>query len=381
MKILIIGGGISGLAVALALHRTGQDVTVFERSQEIHEVGAGLTIWPNAIRVLEQLGLGEVIPQIGMPAHYRTIRTWRGALLSQIEVDAIAGSPMRLMHRADLQGALLNALRAASVPIVLGARCTGFTQDEESVHASFADGRSADGDLLIGADGIRSSIRAQLFGTPNIHYTGYTSWRGIAEVEERYIPLGISSETWGVGRRIGLIPLIHGRMYWFAAYTTPEGQGKEQSPEERKQQVQSLFQGWHDPIAPILEATEASRFIRNDVYDIEPLTHWSQGRVVLVGDAAHAMSPNMGQGGCQAIEDAPVLAECLQSGSDLPTSLRAYEERRKPRTSRVARQSRRIGQLSQVNNPQLYTVRNVLVKALYTQALSKELKWLLQSTI
>ncbi|GHO84767.1 FAD-dependent oxidoreductase [Dictyobacter formicarum] len=381
MKILIIGGGISGLAVALALHRTGQQVTVFERSQAIQEVGAGLTIWPNAIRVLQELGLTNVIPEIGMPAHYRTIRTWRGALLSQIEVDAIAGSPMRLMHRADLQGALFNALRDASIPVELGARCTGFSQDENGVHAQFADGRTADGDLLVGADGIRSVVRGQLFGIPNIHYTGYTSWRGIAEVDARYIPLGISSETWGVGRRIGLIPLRNGRMYWFAAYTTPEGQGKDQSSAERKQEVQELFRGWHDPIEPILEATDRSRILRNDVYDIAPLAHWSQGRVVLVGDAAHAMSPNMGQGGCQAIEDAPVLAQCIQASADIPTALHAYEARRKPRTSRVARQSRRIGQLSQVNNPQLYPVRNILVKALYTRALSKELKWLLQSTI
>ena len=377
MKILVIGGGISGLATALALHRSGHDVIVFERTQEIKEVGAGLTIWPNAISVLRQLGLGDVIPTIGMPAHYRTIRTWRGELLSQIHVDAIAGSPMQLMHRADLQDTLFQALKDVSVPVELGARYTGFTQDKESVEAQFADGRVVRGDLLIGADGIRSVLREQLFGPPKISYTGYSSWRGIAAVDEKYISFGVSSETWGLGRRIGLIPLKGGRMYWFVAYTTPQGGGKDETAEQRKQHVLSLFRGWHHPIEAILEATDASQIIRTDVYDIESLPQWSKGRVVLVGDAAHAMSPNMGQGGCQALEDAPALAESLQNNMDIQTALQVYEARRKSRAGRVAIQSRRIGKISQVNNALLYPVRNVLVKAMYTKALSKELTWLL----
>jgi len=377
MKVLVIGGGISGLATALALHRVGHDVSVFERTQEIKEVGAGLTIWPNATRVLQQLGLGAVIPTIGMPANYRTIRTWHGELLSQIHVDTIAGSPMQLMHRADLQDALFQALKDVSVPIELGARYTGSTQDEESVEAHFADGRVVRGDILIGADGIRSVLREQLFGSPKISYTGYSSWRGIATVDEKYIPLGVSSETWGLGRRIGLIPLRGGRMYWFVAYTTPQGGGKDETAEQRKQHVLSLFRGWHQPIEAILEATDTSQIIRTDVYDIEPLPQWSKGRIVLVGDAAHAMSPNMGQGGCQALEDAPALAESLQNTIDIQTAFQAYETRRKPRTARVAMQSRRIGQISQVNNALLYPVRNMLVKAMYTKFLTRELTWIL----
>jgi 2-polyprenyl-6-methoxyphenol hydroxylase-like FAD-dependent oxidoreductase len=381
MKILVVGGGISGLAAALALHRTGQEVVVFERTQEIKEVGAGLTIWPNALRVLHSLGLDEIIPTIGMPANYRTIHTWRGNLLSRIHVDSIAGCPLQLMHRADLQDALLQALHNASVPVELGARCVGFSQDATGVEVQFADGQTAQGDLLVGADGIRSLLREKLFGTPKINYTGYSSWRGIASVAKRDIPLGVSSETWGPGRRIGLIPLREGRMYWFAAQTTPQGGGNDESPAQRKAYILSLFQGWHAPIESVLAATDASQILRNDVFDIEPLPRWSQGRVVLIGDAAHAMSPNMGQGGCQALEDAPVLAESLQAHeNDLATTLLSYETRRKHRVERVAKQSRRIGQISQVNNMFLYPVRNLLVQALYTQALSKELHWLLGTT-
>ncbi|MBE3558871.1 MAG: FAD-dependent oxidoreductase [Ktedonobacteraceae bacterium] len=379
MRILVIGGGISGLAVAIALARTGHKVTVYERQPAIKEVGAGLTIWPNAIRVLRQLGMSEMLPTLGMPAHYRTIQTWRGELLSCIHVDQVAGSPIQVMHRADLQGALFQTLAKTDATVELGKRCVGFTQETEGVRASFADGTTAEGDLLIGADGIRSIIRQHLFGEPQIHYVGYSSWRGIASVSKEIIPFGVSSETWGVGRRIGLIPLKDDRVYWFVARTVPEGEGKDDPPELRKQRVQALFHGWHHPIEPVLEATEASMIIHADIYTIAPLPRWSKGRVVLIGDAAHAMTPNMGQGGCQAIEDAPALAESLQAHtSDSEAALRAYEVRRMSRVRRVIKQSERIGRLSQVNNALLYSLRNTLVKALYTRALTSELIWLLR---
>jgi len=380
MNIAIIGGGISGLATALALQRLGRHtITVYEQTREIKEVGAGLTIWPNAVRALQQIGLAA--DHLGMPANYRTIRTWQGTLLSQIHVDELAGSPLRLMHRADLQQTLLDAAIQAGVSIELGARCIGIQQDEQQVTLQFSGDRPVGkADILIGADGIRSVVRSQLFGAPQIHYTGYTSWRGIAQVEEQHIPQGISSETWGIGKRIGLIPLGEGRMYWFAAQTTPSGGGKNKTPEQQKHLIQELFHGWHAPIEPILAATPADGIIRTDVFDIEALERWTDGRVVLVGDAAHAMSPNMGQGGCQALEDAPALAQSFQRyGDDYTAALRSYEMVRKPRARRVALNSRRIGKISQVSNRMLYPVRNVLVRSFYTQALSKELIWLLRA--
>lgn len=380
MNIAIIGGGISGLATALALQRLGRHtITIYEQTREIKEVGAGLTIWPNAIRALNQIGLA--VDHLGMPANYRTIHTWQGTLLSRIYVDALAGSPLRLMHRADLQQALLDAATQAGVSIELGARCSGFEQDEHQVTLQFSDDRPAvKADILIGADGIRSVVRSQLFGAPKIYYTGYTSWRGIAQVEEKHVPQGISSETWGPGRRIGLIPLGEGRMYWFAAQTAPSGGGKDKTPEQQKHFIQELFHGWHSPIEPILAATPTDGIIKTDVFDIEALERWTDGRVVLVGDAAHAMSPNMGQGGCQALEDAPALAQSFQRhDDDYTAALRAYEMVRKPRVQRVALNSRRIGKISQVSNWMLYPVRNALVRSFYTQALSKELIWLLRA--
>lgn len=380
MKILVIGGGIGGLAVALALTRAGQHVSVFERTSEIKEVGAALTVWPNAVRVLQGLGLADLVPTIGMPAHYRTVQTWHGEVLSRIHVDQIAGSPIQIIHRADLQMALLQAVEAAGVPVALKKQCTGLRQDESGVEVSFADGTTARGDIVIGADGIHSVVRQQLFGRPRIQYAGYTSWRGIATVSRDIIPFDISSETWGMGRRIGLIPLKEDRVYWFAAKTAPEREGKDDAPEKRKQYLQDLFRGWHHPIEEVLEATEASMIIHTDVYSIAPLPKWSDGRVVLIGDAAHAMSPNMGQGGCQALEDAPALAESLQTyDTNFAAAFRAYEMKRMSRVARVADRSKWIGQLSQVDQPFWYGLRNFAVKAFYTRILTKELNWLLQA--
>lgn len=380
MHILVIGGGIGGLAAALALARMGQQVTVYERTQEIKEVGAALTVWPNAVRVLQGLGLADVVPTLGREAHFRTIRTWQGEELSRIDVDRIAGSPIHVIHRADLQHALLRAAEKAGVLIRLGQQCTGFRQDDAGVEASFMDGTVARGDLLVGADGIHSIVRQQIFGKPRTRYAGYTSWRGIASVRREYIPSGISSETWGVGRRIGLIPLKDERVYWFVARTAPERDGIGEPADVRKQRVQALFQGWHHPIEQVLEATEASAIIHTDVYTLNALSRWSEGRVVLIGDAAHAMTPNMGQGGCQALEDAPVLAECLHThGTDFVAAFHRYEKKRMPRVARVAERSAWIGWLSQADGPFWYRLRNFAVKTLYTQALTKELQWLLQA--
>ncbi len=378
-KALIVGGGIGGLSAALALRQIGMDVTVFESVNEVKEVGAGVTIWPNAVRALRKLGVVDALQAIGLPAIYRTILTWQGKLLSEIRVDRLAdqmGSSIMLVHRAALQSALLQALGEADVQ--LGAKCVGITQDEGRVQAQFEDGRETQGDLLIGADGGRSVVRQHLFGEKKVRYAGYTSWRGIASVEEKHIPIGVSSETWGRGRRLGLIPMNNGRMYWFAVQNAPEGEGKHEAAPERKRYVQELFRGWHEPIEAVLEATETSTIIRTDVYELELLSHWCKGQVTLLGDAAHAMTPNMGQGVCQAIEDAVVLGACLNEGSAIAPALQMYEARRMRLTNRVAIQSRRIGHISQLENPLLCQLRDVLVKHLYTGFLSKELEWILR---
>lgn len=381
-KALVIGGGIGGLSTAIALRQAGMNVQVFEAVREVKEVGAGITVWSNAVKALHKLGLKDELETIGMPATYRIIYSAHGELLSKIKVDQLANglsAPIQLVHRADLQGMLLRAFGEANVR--LNATCINFTQDEKGVCARFEDGSEAEGDLLVIADGIRSALRAQMFGKKPLSYGGYATWRGIASLEDEHIPVGVSSESWGRGRRIGLIPLNKGRMYWFAAQNLPQGAFMSETADEKKQRMRDLFRGWHKPVEAVIEATEPSTIIRADIYEMEPLDHWSQGRIALMGDAAHPMTPNMGQGACQAIEDAVVLGACVQEANDLSTVLQVYEAKRIKRVNRVIKQSHRIGVLSQLENPLACGVRDFLAKRMYTQLLSKELDWLLNFSV
>jgi 2-polyprenyl-6-methoxyphenol hydroxylase-like FAD-dependent oxidoreductase len=322
-KALIIDGGIGGLCAAIALRQAGIDATVYEKVTEMHEVGAGLTLWTNAVRALQKLGLTDALHAIGTPYTRATIYSWQGEILSETPVDALLQKFQVTsigVHRADLQAMLLSTLGEGVVQ--RGAQCTGFTQHETGVCASFADGKEAWGDVLIGADGIHSVIRSQLFGLSKPRYAGYTAWRGVTpfQVEQR----GDAFETWGNGKRFGFVPLNQGRVYWFATRNMPEGSGD--GTMGRKREVLELFRGWHKPIEALLQATEESAILHNDISDQKPLHHWGEGHITLLGDAAHPMTPNMGQGACQAIEDALVLAAFLRNVRNMEAALQAYEQ-------------------------------------------------------
>ena len=189
----------------------------------------------------------------------------------------------------------------------------------------FDDGRETRGDLLVGADGLRSVVRSALFGPERPRYGGYTAWRAVTRFDHARVTPG---ETWGRGRRFGQWGMTGARIYWYATESVPEGEGD--PPEGRKQGLLKLFRGWHEPVEDLIEATDESAILRNDVYDRPALRRWSVGRVTLLGDAAHPMTPDMGQGACQAIEDAVVLADCLTRWSEVAEALRAYESLRIP---------------------------------------------------
>jgi 2-polyprenyl-6-methoxyphenol hydroxylase-like FAD-dependent oxidoreductase len=374
-KALIIGGGIGGLCAAIALRQAGMDVTVFERVTEMHEVGAGLTLWTNAVRALQKLGLTDALQAIGAPGTRGSIRSWQGEILSAIPVDELTqefGVVPLAVHRADLQAVLLSALGEGVVH--LGASCVGCTQDETGVRAQFADGQEAQGEVLIGADGLHSVIRAHLFGQTKPRYAGYTAWRSVTpfQVEQQ----GEAFETWGRGKRFGFVPLNQGRVYWFATRNMPEGRGDGKMG--RKGEVLDLFRGWHEPIEALIKTTEESAILRNDIYDQKPLHHWGEGRITLLGDAAHPMTPNMGQGACQAIEDAIVLAACLRNASDLEAALRAYEEERIKRTAAIVKRSWTIGRVAQWENLLACSIRNALLKRTPSGVLLKQLVWVVE---
>lgn len=373
---IIIGGGIAGLTTAIALRRLGLRVTVYERAAEIHEVGAGLTLWGNAVKALSRLGLGRAVQAAGMPGLGGTIRTWNGATLvglSGAKIEAALGAANVGIHRADLQRLLLDAVGPDIVR--LDATCVGCAQDERGVTVRFADGRSDRADMLIAADGIHSVIRTQLFDKQPPRYSGYTAWRGVAALAHPDLRGDSAFEAWGCGQRFGMVQVGQGRVYWFATRNAPQGQGD--GPGGRKSDLLALFGGWHTPIPDLIQATDEAAILRNDIIDREPLPRWTDGRVTLVGDAAHPMTPNLGQGACQAIEDALALADCLAQREDTAAALLCYEMHRSQRANLIVRQSWRIGTVAQWQNSLLCAARNRLVKTLGPGMQLRQLKFLL----
>ena len=335
---------------------------MFERSPEIEEIGAGITLWANATRPLKRLGVYDEVRSSGAVEIGGELRSWGGEMILEIPADALRsrfGEANLAVHRSDLQGALLAALPEGTVQ--LGRELVGFSQNGRVVVARFADGRQERGDLLVGADGIHSSVRAQLFGRRPPRYAGYTAWRGVADAGEGGLPEGVGLNLWGRGSEFGLVGIGRGRFYWFATKNAPEGEAE--SAAGRKREVLYLLAGWYQPARAAVEATADSKILRNDIYDREPLRDWGVGRVTLLGDAAHPMTPNLGQGACQAIEDALVLARCLDSGGEVPASLRLYEGRRVRRTAGIVRRSRLVGRLVQLKSLLLCRLRDAVARS------------------
>lgn len=358
--VLIAGAGIGGLSAAVALRRAGFAVELYERAPALQEVGAGITVQPNAIHALRAIGVGEAVEAAG--CHLTAARLLRpdGRLLSAMteEVYNAAAAPAVALHRGTLQRVLLEALPGE------GPRCgrtaTGYELRPDGVTLRFAEGPPADGVLLVGADGLRSALRGQLLADGEPRFAGYTSWRGVADGREGVG--AVATEVWGRGRRFGMVPIDAERTYWFATHNASAG-GRHNS-ELARETLLRLFHGWPEPIRALLLATPCDAILRTDIYDRAPAARWGEGRVTLLGDAAHPMTPNLGQGACQAIEDAVVLARALGAagaGADPAPALRRYEASRIPRASAVVLASRRLGAIGQTEGGLTCRVRDALV--------------------
>jgi 2-polyprenyl-6-methoxyphenol hydroxylase-like FAD-dependent oxidoreductase len=360
-KVVVAGGGIGGLTAAIALRRAGFEVSVFERAAELGEVGAGLLLASNAQKALKKLGLAEAVSSLGTPASAAEIRSWRGKVLASIpaaELEKKIGTSSAAVHRADLQALLAREVGDGTLRV--SAEVVGFEQDKGGVRVHFADGSQESADILIGADGLRSRVRAGLFGPEEPRYAGYTAWRAVVKPEEELLSWGAGFESWGIGARFGCAHIGDGRVYWFATANAPEGEkdGPSGGLDGAKAKLLRLFSRWHRPVADLVEAAEEGAILRTDIYDREPLgERWGEGKVTLLGDAAHPMTPNLGQGACQAIEDAVVLARCLGEGGATAESLRRYERLRSARVAMLVRRSRRIGSVGQVKNPAVCWLR------------------------
>jgi 2-polyprenyl-6-methoxyphenol hydroxylase-like FAD-dependent oxidoreductase len=309
-----------------------------------------LSLWANALSALRSLGLGTAIERLSVSGLSGGIRTSSGKLLTKMAPEALlplANPAVVVVHRAELHEALLDAVGPGVVQTA--ARCVGFTQTDHGVSVRFADGREERGALLIGADGIRSVVRDQLFGAQPPRYSGQTAWRAVVKPDAALLPDNVGFELWGRGAVFGIVPMSAGRVYWFAAANAPEG--AHDRPNGRKAELLERFRGWFAPIESLIASTDESLILRNDLYDRPTLDRWSEGRVAVLGDAAHPMMPNLGQGACQALEDAVALGAALRGASDIQAALRAYEHARIPRANNIVQMSRRLNQAMQISNP------------------------------
>jgi 2-polyprenyl-6-methoxyphenol hydroxylase-like FAD-dependent oxidoreductase len=281
-RVIIVGAGIGGLSLAIALRRQGHEPVVLERAPHLEAVGAGITLFPNAMSGLGSLGVAGAVSAAGAPSTHSAILTSDGRQLTTLPSKVLEGTVA--LHRMDLQAALLHAAADLGVDVEVGIEVTSIEQTGDDVRAKAADGSERRGELLVGADGVWSAARGSVApSAPS--YSGYTAWRGVSSAE---IEPGHIIESWGVGERFGLVD-IGSRTYWFATANTPEGDVDH--PHERKRHLMRRFAHWHSDIPTILEATPDDSILRNDVYYLQPLPRWSQGRTVLLGDAAHATTP------------------------------------------------------------------------------------------
>ena len=344
----MIGAGIGGLAAAVALRRIGFETLVLERAASIREVGAGLSLWSNAVNALRELGLESSVTASASVIERTLAQTPSGAFIARSEIATFsrrASAPSLCIHRAVLQKILLDSLPPASVRT--GVRCCGF----EGSTAILENGEHIESDVLVGADGISSVIRAGLHGAEAPRYAGYTCWRGICP-DNGVLPERSPLLAIGAGSQFGLWPCGNGQLYWFLTKNTPQG-----SPKTKADAV-ALCRDWASPVPEIIEGTPEDAILQNDIVDRPPLRWWGRGKVTLLGDAAHASTPNLGQGACQALEDAVVLAHCLSGAPPIEAALRKYERLRIPRTTAIVRDSWQAGKVMQLNSPKLESFRN-----------------------
>lgn len=342
--VVVVGGGIGGTVAALALHRIGLQVCVLEKATTASDGGSGITLSTNAMAALDAIGVGDAVRAVGTvpPAGSAGVRRPDGRLLLDMSAVSSVGD-LYVFHRREL----LTALRGLLPTGVLrtGDVSSVGTNRNGSVVVECADGDRFETGLVVAADGLRSRIRSGLHADRSEpRYAGYTSWRAVTTGPVDVV--GVVGETWGMGERFGVVPLRDGRVYWFAVANQPVGTRVDAYGE-----VSRRFGGWHAPIPALLAATDPAGVLSLDICDLAtPLAPFATGRVALLGDAAHAMTPDVGQGAGQAVEDAVVLAAALAEHSDLQSALARYDRERRPRVEGIVKAARRTGRLAQVDS-------------------------------
>ncbi|MFF4007613.1 FAD-dependent monooxygenase [Streptomyces sp. NPDC001717] len=362
---VVAGAGIGGLSAALALHRRGWRITVCERASGPTAVGAGIVLAPNALRAFDTIGFdatragGRTVPAA------MGLRRSDGRWLTRADTAALIaryGRPPLALHRSALADALAAALPAGTIRYSTTVSAVDDPPGRPVARTSAGD---LEADLVLAADGIHSPLRRRHFPDhPGLHYSGETAWRTVLPASAAAAVGGgvDTTETWGRGERFGTVPLADGRVYVYATAVAPEGY----RPDDVHAELLRRFGSWHDPIPALLERIDPAAVLQHDLHDLAaPLPRFHHGRLAWLGDAAHAMTPNLGQGGCQAVEDAAVLAHLLGAGDTaaVPAALAAYSAARCARTDAIRVRARRMGRVAALTHPFAVALRDLAVRA------------------
>ena len=358
--IAIIGGGIGGLSTAIALSQQGFDVELFEQAPVLLDLGAAIALWPNAMRALQHLEIADkvldaagVITQIHWLAH-------NGQRINSIQLPQ-SETPAVALHRADLQRILLNSLPS---PLVhLGYSFVDSKQSSNSTTVAFDNQPSISCRYVIGADGVHSDVRLLVTEKPVDRFRSYVVWRGISSTTPAKIQGDAAMELHGRGKRFGIGPVGHGRTGWWAAANTElENFVAKEAIADAHDELRELFDGWYSPVLDLITSTPT--ILRTEASDRPASDTWGCGRTTLLGDAIHPTTPNLGQGGCMAIEDSVVLARCFVKYGLSEDALRGYERVRHGRTSAITYVSRLYGDIGQWENPFATATRSKVISAL-----------------
>lgn len=361
MQVIVVGAGIAGLTTGIALARAGHDVEVLERTPTVRGEGGGIHLWHNAMRAYAALGCAEAIRRVGARMATQEFRSSSGRLLASWDIggtDEELGAVTVGVGRRDLHDVLLAHLPPAR--LVTAAEVVGVEESPQGVTAKLADGRVLHADLLVGADGIRSTVRRVLHGDTPTRYAGYVVWQGVVDgIDPARARPGLFRLHYGPGSRFAWYHLGGDRLYWFALFDAPERAEDDPltaEPDPRPALLER-FGDWPDPVGDVIAATPVAEIGRFAQRDRPPDRRWSTARTTLVGDAAHAMTFNVGQGACMGVEDAVVLADALTAVPDLPAALRAYADLRSRRTGAIVKRSWALGRVARWRHPAAVALR------------------------